>query len=118
MFPTTEADEGLVLLQGGLPSHLAQVDPTLRYLLDETKTFMRSADFGVVLGSCLDKGLGMFIDGMRKNVFEGEGEPKMRVASLLPGCAKWCHLVLNGYPSELIEVSRLAQIPLLPSVDP
>lgn len=127
LLPAGEADQEFVLLQGGLASHHAHVDRTLRSLLNETRSFISSADFGVVLGLCLDRGTETLIGGLRDNVYEhqhthtqtqiriGEergGEEvevegagaKVRLAALLPAVARWSHLAVNGMPNELVEV--------------
>lgn len=128
LLPAGEADQEFVLLQGGLASHHAHVDRTLRSLLNETRSFISSADFGVVLGLCLDRGTETLIGGLRDNVYEhqythtpiriGEGRggeegeeedgegagAKVRLAALLPAVARWSHLAVNGMPNELVEV--------------
>jgi peroxin-3 len=112
--PLNEMDQAFVLLQGGLASHHAHIDAPLRSLLSETSVFVSSADFGIVLGVCLDRGTAMFLDGLRKSAFGmgdhgqkiefDEQSPTVRFAALLPAVARWSHLAVNGIPNELIEV--------------
>ncbi|KDQ09203.1 hypothetical protein BOTBODRAFT_58844 [Botryobasidium botryosum FD-172 SS1] len=118
MIPLTEAEEQLVLEQGGLPTHQAFVDPALRELLDETKSLLNSPEFYHVLKLCLDKATNILIDGLHRDLFDGDTsrgmkmgesgvveivEEKIRLASLLPGVARWSHLALNAMPNELID---------------
>ena len=114
LVPLNEMDQEFVLLQGGLASHHAHIDEPLRSLLSETSTFVSSADFGIVLGLCLDRGTAMFLDGLRESVFGmgdhgqkiefDEQSSTVRFAALLPAVARWSHLAVNGIPNELIEV--------------
>jgi len=119
LVPLNEMDQAFVLLQGGLASHHAHIDVPLRSLLSETSVFVSSADFGIVLGLCLDRGTAMFLDGLRKSAFGmgdhgqkiefDEQSPTVRFAALLPAVARWSHLAVNGIPNELIE--SLADMP-------
>jgi peroxin-3 len=97
-----------VLIQGGLPSHLTSIDDTaFLQLVEETRVFISSADFGRVLEVCLDHATDVLFDGLRRTLFpEGitVGGEKVRLAGLLPGVARWSHLAVHGTPNELVEV--------------
>ncbi|KAF8336873.1 Peroxin-3 [Cantharellus anzutake] len=131
--PSSHSDHEteFVLLQGGLSSHDAYIDPMLRALLDETSAFASSADFGVVLGVAIERGVEALMRNLRENVYgmgshEGGGDydesgrgveeraEKVRLAAILPGVSRWAHLAVNGIPNELVEVSgeRMVLFPL------
>lgn len=68
-----------------------------------------SPAFARVLECCLDRETEVLFDGLNRGVFaEGggeDGEPeKLRLASLLPGLARWSHLALDTVPNELVDV--------------
>ncbi|KAI0786964.1 Peroxin-3 [Abortiporus biennis] len=131
--PTTETLQH-VLTQGGIPARLATYpDPTFQNLLSETRTHLSSASFQIVLEACLDKATEILFNGLEKNVFRETNvggweevtsttlplgpEVRVRLAGMLPGLGKWCHLALEGLPNELIdgladlrEVSALSAI--------
>jgi peroxin-3 len=102
------------LIQGGIPPHRAtHHTPLFLSLLKETSMVIASADFGRVLEVSLDRATEVLFDGLNKNVFvdlvdDGVPEARLRLASLLPGLARWCHLALNGNPNELVYVSDMA----------
>ena len=87
-------------------------------LLKETRAHLSSGSFQVVLEICLDKATEILFTGLEKNVFGGPSgtwedpnsalgltqEPRVRLAGMLPGLARWCHLALEGLPNELIDV--------------
>jgi hypothetical protein len=59
----------------------------------------------------MDHATEILFAGLRKNVFVNQddnlgsaGEARLRLASLLPGLAKWGHLAMNGLPNELVDV--------------
>lgn len=79
---------------------------------------LASGSFELVLESCLDRATEVLFKGLEKNVFGGPSggwedpnsalgltqEPRVRLAGMLPGLARWCHLALEGLPNELIDV--------------
>lgn len=79
---------------------------------------MSSADFGVVLRVCLDRGADVLIRGLREEVYWGEQDDSVdqpekgtvRLAAVLPAVARWSHLAVNGIPNELIEVLNSSNI--------
>lgn len=101
-----------VLEKGGLPPQLANIDDTaFLQLVEDTRDFISSSDFGQVLESCLDRATDILFDGLRRTVFpdgvssEGPSNPdKIRLAGMLPGVARWSHAAIHGTPNELVEV--------------
>lgn len=113
-------------------------NPTFNALLSETRDLLSSPDFLLVLERCLDRGTDVLLEGLRKNVFsssvstasapagqdvavgtdtgsapEREEEPRMRLAGMLPGLARWSALAVNTVPNELVDVSLSLPPPLL-----
>jgi peroxin-3 len=95
-------------------SNSAADEEAFRTLLDETKDFLTSRDFEIVLEKSIDWALDQFVNGMKREVFgedtpaEGDEPPtqnKLRFAALLPGVTRWSHLAVNAIPNELVEVS-------------
>ncbi|GJJ14659.1 hypothetical protein Clacol_008925 [Clathrus columnatus] len=105
--------EGLkdVLEKGGLPPHLTDIDDTaFLQLVEDTREFISSADFGQVLETCLDHASDILFDGLRRMVFpdgastEGPSHlDKIRLAGMLPGVARWSHAAIYGTPNEIVE---------------
>ena len=104
-----------VLTQGGIPPWLATApDATFDTFLTETRTHVASASFERVLEVSLDRATDVLFRGVEKNVFGsyadvedsllGGQEPRERLAAMLPGLARWCHLALEGLPNELVDV--------------
>ena len=112
LIPPTPETLKDVLVQGGLPYHLTSVDdPAFLHLIDETRAFVSSADFGRVLETSLNHATDMLFEGLRRTVFtdnlssvDTPGGEKVRLAGLLPGVARWCHSAIHGTPNELVEV--------------
>lgn len=112
MLPGSDLDQEFVLLQGGLSSADARLDPPTRSLIEDTISFVNSAEFNTVFGACLDRGTEVLIKGLREGVFEGGQEADdgkletdgVRLAAMLPGVARWSHLAVNGFPNLLVEV--------------
>ena len=91
-------------------------------LLSETRTHLSSGSFELVLEVCLDKTTEILFTSLEKNVFGGASggwedpnsalgltqEPRVRLAGMLPGLARWCHIALEGLPNELIDVSVIS----------
>ncbi|CCL99374.1 uncharacterized protein FIBRA_01392 [Fibroporia radiculosa] len=103
-----------VLVQGGIPTRVASAtDAQFESLLTETRTHIFSASFQRVLEVCLDQATDMLFSGLRKNIFSGETigcgvdgddqEVRERLAAMLPGLGRWCHLALETYPNELVD---------------
>lgn len=92
------------------PNHLLD-DPEFSALITETRTILSSSDFSRVLEVCLDTATEVLFAGLEKNVFvpnepaPGDDVHRIRLASLLPGLARWSQLALNGLPNELVDVS-------------
>ncbi|PIL28704.1 transporter [Ganoderma sinense ZZ0214-1] len=128
LLPPTPETLQHVLTQGGIPAWLATVhDPTFDAFLSETRTHVASDSFELVLEVCLDRATDVLFRGVEKHIFgsyhEQEDtilagqEPRERLAAMLPGLARWCHLALEGLPNELVdgladarEVSALSAI--------
>ncbi|KZT08080.1 uncharacterized protein LAESUDRAFT_724066 [Laetiporus sulphureus 93-53] len=114
LLPPTSETLTHVLIQGGIPSRLAgTADPHFDALLAETRIHLQSASFQRVLEVCLDRATEVLFDGLRKHVFhsaasesgldERDEEMRERLAAMLPGLARWCHLALEGLPNELVD---------------
>ena len=115
LLPPTPETLQHVLTQGGIPAWLATAhDPTFDAFLSETRTHVASASFERVLEVCLDQATDVLFQGVEKHVFgsyheqddvilSGQ-EPRERLAAMLPGLARWCHLALEGLPNELVDV--------------
>ncbi|KAI0767564.1 Peroxin-3 [Fomes fomentarius] len=129
LLPPTPETLQHVLTQGGIPSWLATAhEPTFDAFLSETRTHVASGSFERVLEVCLDHATDVLCRGVEKHVFGskiddsdllslGGQEPRERLAAMLPGLARWCHLALEGLPNELVdelaetrEVSALSAI--------
>lgn len=107
MPPTSSALSHLLTRGGFPPAHSDTHEPAFTALLEETRDLLTSSDFGLVLERALDRSTALLFDGLSQNVFvgeEGEGEVRLRTASVLPGLARWSSLALNGMPNELVDV--------------
>lgn len=116
LLPPTPETLQHVLTQGGIPSWLATAyEPTFDAFLSETRTHVASGSFERVLEVCLDHATDVLCRGVEKHVFGsktddsdllslGGQEPRERLAAMLPGLARWCHLALEGLPNELVDV--------------
>lgn len=115
LFPSTHSEEAETLSQSGLATTV--VDPTLRFLLDETKDFIDSADFSTVLRSMLDKSFALLTSSLGDTFapppipntqqtarFEEVQERKVKLAALLPALARSTHTILNSHPNEYTEL--------------
>ncbi|KAJ1301311.1 hypothetical protein OPQ81_003713 [Rhizoctonia solani] len=110
LLPGTPTEISTTLASGGLAS-LAHVDPALSTLLTASHTHISSADFAIALRKCLDLGTIAMKDGLIRSGEFGETTnagtddegPRVKLAALLPGVARWTHLTLNGVPNEIIE---------------
>ncbi|KAH8102100.1 Peroxin-3 [Cristinia sonorae] len=117
LLPPTSETLQHVLTQGGIDSRLAAApDATFQGLLSEIRTHLASSNLERVLEVCLDQATETLFNGLEKNVFfeqsvgldapSGLGlvpESRVRLAGMLPGLARWCHLALEGLPNELID---------------
>ncbi|KAL1948096.1 hypothetical protein VTO73DRAFT_12171 [Trametes versicolor] len=112
LLPPTPETLQHVLTQGGIPSWLASAhDPKFDAFLDETRQHLASGSFERVLEVCLDSAMDMLSRGVDKHVFGSHGEddammgqePRERLAAMLPGLARWCHLALESLPNELVD---------------
>lgn len=89
---------------------MADIDETpFLQLIEETRDYISSADFGRVLEVCLDHATQVLFEGLRRTLFPGielaaVAPEKIRFAGLLPGIARWSHSAVNGTPNELVEV--------------
>lgn len=115
MLPPTSETLQHALTQGGIPPYLAaSPDAKFDSLLSETRLYLQSLSFEHVLEVCLDKATEVFFRSMQPHVFGGSSdsislsgladEPRERLAAMLPGLARWCHLALEGLPNELVDV--------------
>ncbi|KAF8310422.1 hypothetical protein DL93DRAFT_2084612 [Clavulina sp. PMI_390] len=132
LIPGGELDQEFVLLQGGIPSSSAHIDaktsPGLRSLIASACAYVSSADFGVVLGACVDRASRVLVRGVGEEVFDvgGDGSTsgwrgrgivelqegdedeedrprKVRLAAMLPAVTRWSHLAVSGIPNEVLE---------------
>ena len=103
-------------MQGGIPQISAmRASPAFDRLLEETRSLLQSPDFSIVLESCLDRATEMLFKSIKDTIFvedgssvDGDGAPlQLRLASLLPGMARWSHSAFNGLPNELVDVRKL-----------
>jgi len=117
LLPPTPDSMQRILIQGGISQSSAMRDsPTFDGLLIETRTLLQSPDFSVVLESCLDRATDILFKSIKDTIFaqggssvDRSGAPlQLRLASLLPGMARWSHLAFNGLPNELVD--QLADI--------
>ena len=123
LLPPTSETLHHVLTQGGISNNVANTpDPKFESLLSETRTHILSASFQHVLETCLDQATETLFSGLRKHVFGGatgsltfeeqDDEVRERLAAMLPGLARWCHLALEGLPNEMVDV-RASVVPNL-----
>ncbi|KAI0772971.1 Peroxin-3 [Trametes elegans] len=113
LLPPTPETLQHVLTQGGIPPWLATAhDPKFDAFLEETRTQLASGSFERVLEVCLDSAMDVLNHGVEKHVFGSHSEqedaaagqePRERLAAMLPGLARWCHLALEGLPNELVD---------------
>lgn len=86
--------------------------PLFDQLFSETRQWIKSSDFTLVLEACLDRACDKFFEDMDHSVFvdsatelPGSGEMhRIRLAALLPGLSRWSESALTGLPNELVEV--------------
>lgn len=119
LLPPTPETLHHALVQGGIPPHeILARDRVFFTLLSETRKHVSSGSFAHTLEVCLDRSTQILLDGLDKNVFGTPSggwedpnsalgltqEPRVRLAGMLPGLARWCHTALNGLPNELVEV--------------
>ncbi|KZT63513.1 hypothetical protein DAEQUDRAFT_770534 [Daedalea quercina L-15889] len=114
LLPPTSETLHHVLTQGGVPAYIINAsDSKFEALLSETRTHIMSASFQHVLEACLDQATETLFSGLRKTVFssvigplsfeEHDDEVRERLAAMLPGLARWCHLALEGLPNEMVD---------------
>ncbi|KAI0942833.1 hypothetical protein AcV7_002135 [Taiwanofungus camphoratus] len=113
LLPPTPETLQHVLTQGGIPARIAtDADPKFHSLLSETRAHLGSASFHRVLEVCLDQATEILFSGLQKHVFGSASLPsglgddqevRERLAAMLPGLARWCHLALEGLPNELVD---------------
>ena len=113
LLPPTPDSMQRILVQGGISQMSAtRPSPAFDKLLEETRSLLQSPDFSIVLESCLDRATEMLFKSIKETIFvQGEssvGEDstplQLRLASLLPGMARWSHLAFHGLPNELVDV--------------
>ena len=115
LLPPTPETLHHVLTQGGISNDVANApDPKFESLLSETRTHILSASFQHVLETCLDQATETLFSGLRRHIFGGASGPlsfeeqddevRERLAAMLPGLARWCHLALEGLPNEMVDV--------------
>jgi hypothetical protein len=92
------------------------LDPSFTALLAETATVISSPNFSKVVEAALDHiSEELLLSGILANVFgrkqpdeeeasQETAEPRMRLAAMLPGLARWSRLALTGLPNELVNV--------------
>ena len=93
-----------------------ETDRAFSALLDELRQTVTSPAFASVLEASLDRAMDVLLDGLRKNVFRSMDRPRddreaeiPRLASLLPGLARWSQLALNTVPNKLVDVRIILQ---------
>ncbi|KAG8933352.1 peroxin [Tulasnella sp. 418] len=126
ILPLTPAAIQMSLTEGGLPFEVIFPSISSREgqnerdsfetLLEETKEFIESKDFELVLEKSLDAAFELLEAWIRTDIFEEresqgesggdilEEEPKMKLAAILPGIARWGHQAVNSIPTELVGV--------------
>lgn len=110
LLPPTPETLQHVLTQGGIPLRSATApDARFHQLVTETHTYLHSASCARVLEVCLDRATEVLDVGIQQHVFgrsdatiPGE-EGRERLAGMLPGLARWCHLALEGLPNVLVD---------------
>ncbi|PCH36826.1 hypothetical protein WOLCODRAFT_140595 [Wolfiporia cocos MD-104 SS10] len=118
-----------VLVQGGIPARAASApDAQFAALLAETRTYILSGSFERVLEVCLDHATDVLVSGLHRHVFasaaapgidriDGIEESRERLAAMLPGLARWCHLALEGLPNELVDgLANLREVSALSAI--
>jgi len=123
VLPQTPETLSLVLAEGGIPgfstngsysqssstpsSRNPESDPVFAKLLAEVRGTITSPAFEQVLEASLDRATEVLFDSLKRNMFSEAqvgGEPeKQRLASLLPGLARWGSVSLNSYPNEIVD---------------
>ncbi|KAJ7091940.1 Peroxin-3 [Mycena belliarum] len=116
LLPPTPETTQHVLTQGGYaslappPPHAARNKDAFARLLDETRAVVASPDFACVFEACLDRATEVLLTTVERAVFDAASdavplgeEPRIRLAGLLPGLARWSHVALNGLPNELVD---------------
>ncbi|KAG0256054.1 peroxin [Mortierella polycephala] len=124
MLPDEESDEREALRVGGVDEFDLIVDPVLRSLLDETRDFIDSKDFTVVLSSSLATTFAQFNLALQPTfnplllsqpsggdsgavIAEIENEDdvdrEVPLVALLPLITRQAHLIINGIPNEYVE---------------
>ncbi|KAH9924980.1 Peroxin-3 [Epithele typhae] len=128
LLPPTPETLQHVLTQGGIPSWLAMSpDSTFDSFLVETRNYITSGSFERVLEVCLDHAAEELFHGVERNVFGtttdtddvllGDQEPRERLAGMLPGLARWCHIALEGLPNELVDgLAELREVSALSAI--
>ncbi|KAI8989028.1 Peroxin-3 [Trametes punicea] len=113
LLPPTPETLQHVLTQGGIPPWLATAhDPKFDAFLEEMRAHLASGSFNRVLEVCLDGAMDVLCHGVEKHIFGSHNEPedaavgqepRERLAAMLPGLARWCHLALEALPNELVD---------------
>ncbi len=91
--------------------------------MDDTRRFILTPDFDLVLNATLDKSFTVLQDYLNVNIFtthtEGSGSEATaaavtgathRLADVLPVMARWSHTAIYGLPNEVVEVITLFAI--------
>ncbi|KZV95819.1 hypothetical protein EXIGLDRAFT_834094 [Exidia glandulosa HHB12029] len=126
LLPPTQSDLARVLgASTTFATSTSSSEALLHDLLSETRTRLASADFTLVLRAALEASAeGTLLASLERELFQPEtgedaehqlqsafGPPlgsssrrrTVRLASLLPGVARWAHGALGGYPNELVD---------------
>ncbi|KAL0947693.1 hypothetical protein HGRIS_013778 [Hohenbuehelia grisea] len=91
-------------------------DPQFVELIEETHRTIASSDFQRVVDACLERAVHVLFDDLEHGFFRSQqedgssNEPRIRLAALLPGLARWSRDVLNGLPNVLVDVSVSAKL--------
>ena len=95
-----------------------QHDSSFMALLSQTRTYIQSSFFEVVLANCLDRVTVTLLDDLGENALgvpqvERDKpdlppglaqEPRMCLAGILPELALWGRLALESVPNEIVKV--------------
>ncbi|GBE89878.1 hypothetical protein SCP_1702040 [Sparassis crispa] len=118
LLPPTPETLQHVLTQGGIPQRSA-IAPDARFseLIAEMRTYLHSASFARVLEVSLDHTTEVLLVGVQKHVFGDAPGGSERLAAMLPGLARWCHLALEGLPNGLVDgLASLREVEALSAI--
>lgn len=92
--------------------------PALDALVSEARAWLHGADFALVLPAALVRAEGVLLAALESDLFRPDEEnleqrvgprirkiptKRVRLATLLPGVARWAHAAVQGHPDELVD---------------